>query len=258
MFPPTLLAIVALIGMICGLGLPFMIQASRISGQIARERQRGTYDLIAASTVGAFGLHLWIAAQKPPPQQSMQGDFSLGLPMTLLIVGLTGIGLWIFGGLFWSTLMTATMETVVVTSYIVTMIASIGLYFLQSRSAGLLMGILVPAYVEKPLESQFWAIATFISYQLSTIGITFLIGFVLPAIFAQTTNRPPGIMDLLLIVIRFGFFVGSREIIIAVCWQHLRHQLKAQDSDRDFLTRLRFSYHNPNLHTHPEEYQANL
>lgn len=223
-------------------GLPSAFRAARLSGLIAAERQRGTYDLVSLSNLGTFGLHYWIAASQAStaPRQSpawLRYGPLAPLLRVFFILGILVL-LYFVGGAFLVSFEIAPLDTVVVTAYVISSIFCFKLYLDQNRTSATLIGILIPAKSEKAFEARFWAFALFVAFQLATIALTVLAGFILPSILFPLEIQSLDGFDLLLILYRVALFAGSREMLIVWMWGHLRWRLNGYDEELDLVSRI--------------------
>lgn len=223
-------------------GLQSAFRAARLSGLIAAERQRGTYDLVSLSNLGAFGLHCWIAtSHASTPSRQNPAWFRYG-PLAPLIRALSILVilvlLYFVGSAFLFSFEREPLDTVIVTAYVTSSTFCVKLYFDQNRTSATLIGILIPARSEKAFEAQFWAFVLFAVYQLTTIVLTVLAGFILPSILFPLEIQSLDVFDLLLILYRVALFVGSRELLIGWLWGHIRWRLNGYDEELDLLSRI--------------------
>jgi hypothetical protein len=223
-------------------GLPSAFRAARLSGLIAAERQRGTYDLVSLSNLGAFGLHCWIAtSHASTPSHERPAWFRYG-PLAPLLQVLSILAilvlLYFVGRAFLVAFERAPLDTVIVNAYVISSIFCFKLYFDQNRTAATLIGSLIPARIEKAFEAQFWAFVLFAVFQLVTIVLTILAGFVLPSILFPLEIQSLDGFDLVLILYRVALFVGLREMLIIWLWGHLRWRLNGYDEELDRVSRI--------------------
>lgn len=220
--------------------IPAALRATRISGHIAAERVRGTYDLLSISKLGAYGLHWWIG--QTLSIQPMNLRYSQHRPLwqvfTLWILAFIGI-LFIIG--FLQALPRDPLGTLRAGTYVLTTLYAIWLYLRQNGAVAALIGMLIPTYVEKRFEAQFWAFSAYILYQIGTIGLLVVVGFYLVPTQGGRWGSP-SVGDVVVILLRMTLLIGSRELLIVWMYRRLRVQLRAHNSDHDLLYRLRFSY----------------
>jgi hypothetical protein len=211
------------------IGLPDILRTLRISGQIAAERERGTYDLLSLTNRGAYGLHWWIARSVSGvgfPQGSSLS--SLSILILIVVVVLAVMASLVFLDFVFRSPIGAAQAA----AYIVSTIVAIAVYFRQNTAAAALIGMLTPGYAHKPFEAQFWALTAFLLFQVVTLGLVILLGFVIvgllvPFRIEQGLTFTNLIAHLLLIAFRLALFVGLREVLIYALWERLKQRLNA-------------------------------
>jgi hypothetical protein len=227
---------VSLFGLVIAglIGLPAALRAVRISGQIAAERERGTYDLLSTSALGAFGLHWWIARHISMPRKASapQRRTRFWLLVIACIVGI----LFLLG--FFNSLFISGWESLRGLAYLITSVYAVWVYFRQNETAASVIGMLIPAYVEKRFEARFWTLSAYVLYQIGTIGLLVVVGFYLVPTQGGRWGSP-SVGDVLVILLRLALLVGSRELIIMWMWRHLRWRLNGHVEELDLLSRLR-------------------
>jgi len=148
-------------------GLPSALRAIRISRTIATERERGTHDLLSLTGLGAYGLHWWIARSVGGINKIQLGNNLSAVVQLILIL----LGIYL-GSLLLYSLFSSPIST---TTYLLSIIFVIMVYFKQNTAAAFLIGMIVPSYINKRFEAQFWAIAAFVLFQVATIGLLILL-----------------------------------------------------------------------------------
>lgn len=215
------------------IGLPYAVRAVRISAQISIARERRTYDLLSVSRLGKYGLHWWIARHFSVPVKptSLIRQFPKLFVSLFIVVGLCG--LLVFVPLF----RVYPLEALRGLAYLVTGIYAILLYLRQSNAAATLLGALVPDYVESRAEVQFWSLSSYVLFQIVTIGLFVMVGFLLLPSRADF-NAGPGVEDLLALLLLFALLIAPRELIVVWMWRHLRWRLNGYDEELDLVSRI--------------------
>jgi len=114
------------------------------------------------------------------------------------------------------------LDTFIVTAYVISSTFCVKLYFNQNRTSATLIGILIPARSEKAFEAQFWAFVLFAVYQLTTIVLTVLAGFILPSILFPLEIQSLDVFDWKsnrsMFLICCSFCIGSHSLSDRVKW----------------------------------------
>lgn len=212
--------------------------AVQIASIIAREREAGTYDLVALSPTGPFGCNRAISAACLHRHESLEqiqspGAWIMRLTFSLvLVVSVAGFTEPILSDQYDSGL-----NTFIALFYLGTMALAIMLDHVQSIVAGNLIGMLTPHYVQGRLDAGFVAFAGFVGVQLITYVVTLLAGFrVLPDVLLAL-DAAPVLITLILPVMRLALFYAVREFLIQVLWRALLSELNVTTAELDFMTR---------------------
>ncbi len=211
--------------------------AMRISGAIARERERGSFDLISTSPYGAFSASWAICTGCQYYDQTFNG------------IGAQRV--W-FSRIFFLTLllMSAVISLIEPRStsaavnnclYVSDVVIAVSLAFviddIHSAVIGSLIGMIVPLIVRNRLNAHLGALAGFLTLQIGAYALVWLIGFtLLPQVNA---NLAVGALaaSLMLPLEQVLVFFAVRELIARVLWRI--HSLLLDDdvSDLSLLTK---------------------
>jgi hypothetical protein len=189
--------------------------AVRVSSAIARERERGTYDLLSTSPYGAFSASWAICTGCQYYDQTFNGAgaqrvwYSRIFFLTLLL--LTAI----------ISLANPRIQTLEGFLYIVEVVVILAVAFylddIQSTVIGSLVGLIVPLFARNRLDARVGAFAGFLVLQVGAYALVALIDFVwLPQVSAALDS---GAAEFALPVGQFAVFFAMRELIARVLWR---------------------------------------
>lgn len=215
-----------------------MYWAIRISGAIARERERGTFDLLSTLPYGAFSVSWAICTGCQYYDQTFHGVgaqrvwFSRIFFLTLILLSATvSMG---------SSRVPAahTFDGFLRASVLVALLAC-ALYIddVHSTVIGSLVGLIVPQFIRSPLNTRVGAFAAFVALQLSAYGLTWLIGFALLPSFDPSLALDPSEITLALPLAQLVVFFVVREAFTRVLWALNRLLMHGDVSDLRLLTR---------------------
>jgi hypothetical protein len=212
--------------------------AIRVSGAIARERERGVFELLSTSPYGAFSASWAICTGCQYYDQTFNGAgaqrvwFSRVFFLTLLFLSalISLADPRNFGG--------ASVEGFV---YILAIVSILAFAFyiddIHSLVLGSLVGVIVPMFARNRLDARIGALTGFLLLQIGTYLIVFLFGYILiPQVhqrllvtgFAAEIALP---LELLLI------FFSVRELIARLLWRLNSLLLDGDVSDLRLLTK---------------------
>lgn len=217
-----------------------MFWAIRVSSAIARERERGTFELLSASPYGAFSVSWAICTGCQYYDQMFNGIgaqrvwlsriFFLSLLLFCALVSLADPRSSAFiGNPLWG----------VVISVEVTLMVALAFHIddIHSTVIGSLVGVIVPLFARTRLDARAAAFALFLLLQLCTYALVWLIGFtVLPLVNASLKVGFFGEVVLLPVELLVVFF-GLREGIARALWGINRVLLAGDVSDLRLLTK---------------------
>lgn len=203
-----------------------------ISGQIAIERDSGTYDLLCLSPAGTIGttwaictgcIHRDEAFRHINSQESWSVRFILLVP---LVISTHLVFRQLFGEAGDMTLL-----------WILALIALFYIDHVQSILMASLLGALASYYAPGRLDARLWALAGFMAVQLATYTFPVIMGIiVLPGLY-QRLNIHGWSAGLSLPIFSVLIFYSAREYILCRLWRALSEQLNAAPAEFDFMFR---------------------
>lgn len=215
-----------------------MYWAIRVSGAIARERERGTFELLSTSPYGAFSASWAICTGCQYYDQTFHGAgaqrvwFSRIFFLTLILLSFT------VSMADARTLSGHQFDGFIRASALVAVLAG-ALYIddIHSTVIGSLVGLIIPLFVRQPLNARVCAFAAFLVLQLSAYGLTWLVGFELLPRLSTTPSLNIFEAALALPIAQLVVFFVVREAITRALWS-LNHLLMNGDvSDLRALTK---------------------
>ena len=211
--------------------------ATRISGAIARERERGVYELLSTSPYGAFSASWAICTGCQYYDQTFNGAgaqrvwFSRIFFLTLLFLSAL---LSLLDPRGYSSPLEGFL-------YILTLVGVLALAFyiddIHSSVIGSLIGLIVPLFARNRLDARIGAFTGFLLLQLCAYLLIFFLGFiVMPPL--NESLRVTGFADELALPLeQLLIFFGVRELIARVLWRINVLALDGDVSDLSVLSK---------------------
>lgn len=191
--------------------------AVRVSSAIARERERGIYDLLSTSPYGAFSVSWAICTGCQYYDQTFSGTgaqrvwFSRIFFLTLLLLS-AAISL--------ADPRTRSPEGFLFVSELVVILAiAFHLDDIQSTVIGSLVGLIVPLFSRHPLDARVGAFIGFLLLQVGAYTLVALIGFVLIPQVTASLIPDSQIVEFALPIEQFGVFFAVRELLARILWR---------------------------------------
>jgi hypothetical protein len=213
MFMPLLLALGGVYGLDCAL---------RISTAIARAQEDDTYNLLSLTPGGAIGASwalctstLYRHRDFRRLQTMVQVAVVIGLVLAPIIAVFSIIlPLDVSSGRF------LTPQDVLVNFLnLLALLIILYLEYMQSTVQGVLVGMLIPTYVQNRMDVTLYALLVFLLLQILVYAAFVLLGFtLLPGLLA-------GDARVLLVPLRVALFYGLRERVITGLWRRLAARL---------------------------------
>ena len=212
--------------------------AVRISGAIARERERGTFELLSASPYGAFSASWAICTGCQYYDQIFHGAgaqrvwFSRIFFLTLILLSFSvsmSVPRSLSGHPFDGFIRACALVAVIACAFYIDDI--------HSTVIGSLVGLIVPLFIRSPLNARVAALGAFLGLQLGAYGLSWLIGFeVLPRL---DPNLALDIFEatLALPVAQLIVFFVVRELMTRVLWWLNGLLMNGDVSDLRLLTK---------------------
>jgi hypothetical protein len=233
-----------------------LLLAPRVSGAIAREHTRGTYELVRLTGLGGFGASWAIAARclqgarirrrSPPQQETTTPQMGGRFRYIFVLLGIWGAAtagfalLALLESLYrqyfrfdWMRL-----QWLVATTHCVTFLAAIILEYEATPVIGSIIGMLTPTIVRRPLNAEIAAFLIFLAVEVINYGIVYLVGFVLLGNLVESIIQRE-LVDIVTPLLRFIIFFLVREGTIYGLWTLLNKRLDAQQPELDLAFRLR-------------------
>ncbi len=212
-------------------GLNWSVQ---IALQIARQREIGLYDLIAVAPPGLFGMSQAITSACLHRNGSLEQMQSFGAWM---LRGFFAVVLLMLGNsLNPAAAQSDPYELVTILLSVVTLIVAVYIDHVQSLVVAVLVGMLVPSYVEKRIEAGVAAFFTYALLQIMTYVIAIITGFsALPTIL-EGLRLPALVMVIALPLLRLLLFALIREVIIGYLWSLLVRETNPDPSQAPVMT----------------------
>ena len=207
-----------------------LAHAYTVSGNIAREREQQTYDVLCASPPGILGMHWsycigWI-------------HYHWISRYAMIAVLITGIIASVFG------LSPEMIFGVGQTSPIVAIARALALSaiflidYAQTLVLSSLVALIVPTYAENEANARLWSVSLLLTLQGAVYLPTLLLGvYALPSSF-NLMGIDPAVSGLLIPVLLLAFFAILREMIITGLWHAAKEQLSTTKLELDAITRV--------------------
>jgi hypothetical protein len=208
-------------------GLTHAISAS---GNIAKERERQTYDVICTSPIGVLGVHWsyctgWL-------------HYHATYRNALVVVVIIGVAASLLGLAAQVVFGVESAPTVISLVRGLALAALFMIDYAQTIVISSLTTLLVPTYAENEGNARVWASSLFLVLQMGVYVPTLLIGMVaLPSTF-PLLGIAPEVGDLITPLLYVVFFVVLREVVITGLWHRVEEQLSTTRVELDAITRV--------------------
>ncbi len=194
------------------------IWVMRISTVIVDERERGVYDQVAVTPLGAFGVS-WVLGAATLHRGDMLGWITAGRKL------LTGLIMLALAATFVTIAVRQdTAAPIQIGLLLLEMVAIAAVSYadhVQSVVLGSLAGMIAPTYMQHRTEAQFFAEALFLILQ----AIVGLAVFSIPTLVYPVIKRAGLTLDIDPLALSLALFYGLREGFIMALWHSLKHRL---------------------------------
>lgn len=214
-------------------------QCLRVSGIIARARERGMFDLLALAPLGAFGI-TWTLCTGSIYYDSPAGGSA------------SAQRVWISRILFLAVFLLIALMTIAsprngtgsASEALVIILMTVGLvgfgFFLDdllSSVVGVLVGLIVPLVTGSALNARAIATGIFLLLQIIAYLLTWLIGFIILPELVLILPLSPFIGQVTLRLCQIGVLFLSRDLMARALWHIFRRLMEDQVLDtRQLLT----------------------
>lgn len=202
--------------------------AYHISGSIAHEHEKGTYDQLSTLPPGSLGLHWKHATNWLTDHHRLRslavGMVLIGTATTLFgSVSLFGLSSRGASGLFYWVLSSASVIVLLVVDHFSTQVTAA------------LLSMILPASTANATSARFGAVSLFVSLQIAAylLGVITAV-VVLPALY-QLTEASEALVALTLPTITLLVFAGFREWLVRRLWFKLRLAVNATPAEMEAL-----------------------
>lgn len=232
------LPIIAFTAMIYGIGW-----SVGIGNLIGKERAQGTFDLISLCPSGPLGMSWAIATGYLYHHQTFQNiiqraNLHLRVVTVAVLLAAMDVVLQTMQAQFIDNF-TRTPLILLLGFRFVTLLAALYIDHLQSLALTLLVGMTAPTMTENRMQAQLYAFAIYLGAQIGSYLLMFVIGFSLvPGLF-NLLRLDGWLVELIVLLVRLGVLVGSRELFITLLWNTLSEQINADRKEVDGLVRRR-------------------
>lgn len=214
--------------------------AAIIGGEIAKEREKGTYDLLCLLPDGVLGTH-WAICSGTVHRSSLF-DLLYLLARALALFGLIMLGLSIIitAGIYLAERLDTTNERVIEALRtlvdVLAFVVAYHVHYVQSVALGSLFGMLIPFYFARPIEVRLLAPAAFLAAQFITYALAFMLAFrVLPALLPGIYMGMSPLWAFIPPLVSLAIFVLVREAVITLVWHVLQRRVHVHPSELTVL-----------------------
>ncbi len=198
--------------------------AASVSGLIARENDRRTYDLICVSPPGILGVH-WAYCMVWISQHRYYRDIT-GL---LLVLGILAALFGLTTRTFFSVMPVDGAAWIIQSP---ALIAFLCVDFIQSFATTALVSILIPVYVQQAGNARLLAFGSALCLHLTAYLLALIVGTqFLPLLSAVTGGSP--LVSAISPVLFVLMFAAFREFIIHLLWRSVAENLNASPMELD-------------------------
>ena len=203
-----------------------------VSGALARERREGTYELLCLSPSGALGACWRIAAGCLHRSDAFQRVAKYVRRSVLLIsipaflIAINNIAPELAPPIRW--LLVLVNMGAIITAFAVDLA--------QSVVVSNLVGMLVPTYIQRRIDTQVWSAGIFLALQLLTYLLMWQIGFRAVNVLFDGLALNGWLADLTLPLLRLWLFYAARERLIRYLWDILLERLGAVPHEAHDIT----------------------
>lgn len=223
-----------LISLICA------IWSGIMGSMIAREREKGTYELLCLLPDGVLGANWAICSGTV--HRSGLFDMLYLVVRTIALFGLIilGISIIISSGIYIGARLDITNEKVVealrTLMDILALVIGYHVHYIQSVALSSLVGILTPLYFTRPVEVRLIAPTAFLGAQTITYAVVYMLAFnVLPTLLPYLYDGSSALSIFMPPFIALAVFVFVREIIIVLLWHILQRHFNTHPSETSIM-----------------------
>jgi len=230
-------ATIVLVIVACSNTVYSMTWAFRVSTSIAREHELETYDLLCLQPSGALGVG-WALCTGNLYRSSLFRGLRFLMPMISISVTLAliiALGIPILLSISSNGQIEEATQLLTTLVYALTLaIAFFYIDHIQSLVLANLVGMITPTFISDRLYSGLWSVGGFLTLQIATYLITFIVSFlILPAFYTGSETLH---ISLIYSALRLLIFYALREGLILMIWHLLAQRFNANDSDLTQIT----------------------
>jgi hypothetical protein len=201
--------------------------ALAVSDTVALARENKTLDLLSITPRGAIGA-VWALGLSQLHRASNFHNrntsrrrvfFSLGTGLLLISVALGGMMLTVSNSNLLPMLDLTALFVAVLSSF--ALLVAVYVDYIQSIVVSLFVGMIVPTFSRQRFDTQVWALTSFLSIQLGTYFVTYLVCFVILPTIGHSFGIETIMLELVLLVPRLIVFFLIREVLIVLLWRWL-------------------------------------
>ncbi len=206
-----------------------LLHTINASANIARERERQTYDVLCTALPGGLGMH-WAYCTGWLHYHVIYRYALLGIVVTGVVASIFGLSSrLIFGA--------APVPIIVIVIRTGVLGALFLLDFSQSIVISSLTTLIVPSYAENESNARLFAATIYLALQASVYLSTLLVTiYGLPGLLVLI-GFSDDVSAALIPLLMLAFFIALRETLIAALWHAVEQQLSTNTLELDALTR---------------------
>jgi hypothetical protein len=207
-----------------------LVHAYSASGNIAREREQQTYDVLCASPPGILGMH-WSYCTGWIHYHWIARYAIIAVLITGIIASIFGLSPQMIFGVGQISLGVGIVRALAISAIFV-------IDYAQTLVLSSLVALIVPTYAENEANARLWAVSLLLGLQLAVYVPTLMLGlYALPTTF-NLMGIDPAVSSLLIPLLLLAFFVILREMIITGLWHTAKEQLSTTKVELDAITRV--------------------
>lgn len=211
-----------------------LINAMKVSGQIAKEYETGRADLLGVTLAGMPSCAWAHCSAIFHTSKSLRQirDLARTTRVVFSIVCAMAISLLALQAVSTERALidkfTNFLDNAAVVGFIALVLAAIYFDYVQSTIIGCLTGMLVPTYVPRNPEARFMALAVFLGMQFAVYVVVWMFNFgFMPTIYDALTLKAWVVLP----VLQFVFFVAFRELLIGLLWRLLARRMESDTTE---------------------------
>lgn len=214
--------------------------AAVMGGEVAREREKGTFELLCLLPDGVLGANWAICSGTVHRSSLFDVMYLIARALALFGVIMLGLSIIITLGIYLGQRLDAGNERVLEAMRtlmdILALLVAYHLHYVQSVALTALIGMWVPLHFSRPVEVRILAPVAFLGAQAITYALAYVLGAaLLPTLLSTFYTDMSPLWVFLPPLLSLGVFLLVRETCIALVWHFLQRSLNTHPSELAIL-----------------------